>query len=603
MRFLSTLVASALGTLVALGVLFLFLFLFVLAFAFSSDATPAVTAGSTLVVEVDGAIPERVARDPFTESFTTQTARYDLVDLKNALEKAAVDERIAGVWLRLKGTSAGWATLNEARAALMAYKASGKPLVASSEDFGMTEKTYYLASAADHIFASPQAPFEFNGFYINSEFYKQALDKLEVEPQIVRAGKYKSAVEPFLREDLSAPNRAQLEALLATQSDQFIEAVSASRNLDRTTLTQLAEASAILNAESAVDAGLLDSLAYHDQVIDFIQQRYGNAPDEELTTTSVSRYASVPFSEVGLSPSSSDEIAVVYAEGQIVTGSTDDVYPLGGGSGMIGSTTFNEAMREARTEPSVRAILLRVNSPGGSVAASEAMWREVALASEAKPVIVSMGNLAASGGYYIAAPAETIVADPQTLTGSIGVFGLFFDAGGLFENKLGVTFDAVRTSPYADIFSGVRPLSENERRLLETSVDATYEQFLGRVAEGRGMTPEAVDAIGQGRVWTGADALDVGLVDTLGTLDDALSIAAERADLGEGPYRVRILPKPKTFFDRLNESLYTEAARLWTEATTSPAERALLQQRRTLQQLAREHGTVQARLPQTITIE
>lgn len=602
MRFLSTLVASTLGTLVAFGVLFLFFFLFVLAIAFSSDTTPPVLSGSTLVVEVDGPIPERITQDPFAEAFADQRARYDLTDLKNALEKAAADDRIDGVWLKLKGTNAGWATLNEARAALLAYRKSGKPLIASSEEFGMSEKTYYLASTAHHVFAAPQAPFEFNGFYITSEFYKRALDKLDVEPQIVRAGQYKSAVEPFLREDLSEPNRTQLEAILATQNNRFMDAIATSRGIDRATLTQLASETAILNAEAAAEAGLIDSLSYHDQVVNFIQRNYGNDPDEDLTTISVPRYADVPFSEVGLTPASGGEVAIVYAEGQIVSGTTDDVIPLGGTT-MIGSTTFNEAMRDARTSSNVRAIVLRVNSPGGGVAASEAMWREVALAAEEKPVIVSMGNLAASGGYYIAAPADTIVADPQTITGSIGVFGLFFDAGGLFENKLGITFDAVRTSPYADIFSGVRPLSESERRLLESNVDNTYQQFLTRVADGRGMTTEEVDAIADGRVWSGEDARRVGLVDTLGTLGDALSIAAEKGGLGDGPYRVRILPRPKTFFERLNESLYTEAARLWMDATTSPAERALLQQRRTLQQLAREHGTVQARLPQTFSIE
>jgi protease-4 len=214
-----------------------------------------------------------------------------------------------------------------------------------------------------------------------------------------------------------------------------------------------------------------------------------------------------------------------------------------------------------------------------------------------------MGDVAASGGYYIATAADSIVADPQTITGSIGVFGVFFDAGGLFENKLGVTFDAVRTSPYADIFSGVRPLSDAERRLLESNVDQTYDHFLQRVADGRGMTVDEVNEIAQGRVWAGQDALDVGLVDTLGTLEDAVRIAAQKAGMGDGPYRIRSLPRMKTFFEQFNDALYTQASSAWMQMTTSPAERMLLKQRRTLQDLARMHGTVQARLPVDITVE
>ncbi len=603
MRFLSTLVASTIGALLAFGIVVLFAFLFLFAISLSSGQAPAVSPGSVLVVDVEGPLPERLADDPLMSAFEGDNqVRYDLQDLKGTLQKAATDERIDGVWLRLRGTPSAWATLEEARNALATFKESGKPLIASSDDFGMSEKTYFLASAADSIFASPQAPFEFNGFYITSQFFKRALDKLDVEPQIVRAGQYKSAVEPFIREDLSEPNRTQLAALLDVQNDTFMQTVATSRGLDVEMLNRLADDSAILGSDQAVEAGLIDAQRYDDEVVDIIKQRLDYDLDSDLRTISVSRYARVPASEAGIQPASDGEVAVVYAQGQIIPGSSDEIFPSSNPA-FIGSDTFAEAMETARSSSRVNAVVVRVNSPGGSVSASEAMWREVQLTAAEKPVIVSMGDVAASGGYYIATAADSIVADPQTITGSIGVFGVFFDAGGLFENKLGITFDAVRTSPYADIFSGVRPLSEAERRLLESNVDQTYDHFLQRVAEGRNMSVEDVNAIAQGRVWSGQDALDVGLVDTLGTLEDAVRIAARQAGMGAGPYRIRSLPRMKTFFEQFNDALYTQASHAWMQMTTSPAERMLLDQRRTLQNLARMHGTVQARLPVDITVE
>lgn len=603
MRFLSTLVASALGTLLAFGVMVLFFFLFIFAVALSGEPEPSVSTGSVLVVEVDGPIPERQSEDPFARAFGPEGASYDVLDLKGALRKAAVDRRIDGVWLQLRGTNASWATLEEVRSALEAFKKeSGKPLIASSRDFGLTEKTYFLASTADSVFAAPQAPFEYNGFYITTEFFQHALDKLDIEPQVVRAGKFKSAVEPFIRDDLSDENRLQLNALLESQNSRFMQAVAKNRSLDTATLDTMADTGAILSVDDAVEAGLIDGIRYHDEVADLIKEQMGYEPNDNLRTTKVSRYKGISGSSVGLEPTGDGEIAVVYAEGSIVSGKSDDTIPISG-PGFIGSETFAEAMRNARTSDRVKAVVLRINSPGGLVSASESMWHAIKRTAEEKPVIASMGGVAASGGYYIAVAADSIVADPLTITGSIGVFGLFFDASGLFENKLGVTFDGVSTSPYADIYSGLRPFSENERQLLETNIDETYQQFLERVAEGRGMTVEAVDEIAQGRVWSGEDARRVGLVDTLGTLGDAIRMAAQKVGLGDGPYRVRLLPRPKTFIERLNEALYTRAAQAWMHVTSSPLERSLMEQQRVLRDLARTHGTAQARLPYTLHIE
>jgi protease-4 len=299
----------------------------------------------------------------------------------------------------------------------------------------------------------------------------------------------------------------------------------------------------------------------------------------------------------------SGEIAVVYATGQIVPGASSDDDNAIGTMATVGSATFAEAMEEARSRSGVEAIVVRVNSPGGSAAASESMWRSVRRAAAAKPVVISMGDAAASGGYYLAAGTDQIVAEPTTTTGSIGVFRVQFNTRDLFSEKLGVTFDGIQTSPLADINSSIRPLSERERRLLGAAVDSTYQTFLRRVGEGRGMSASAVDEVAQGRVWSGADAKEVGLVDSLGGIDLAIRMAAEEAGMGEGPFNLRVLPRPKTFVQRLNDALYTRAQALWQRSTRSDAERLFLEQRRFLHRLSQTHGTTQARLPFDITIQ
>ena len=602
MRFLSTLLASTLGTLLALGLTVFVFFLFVFAVALSSDGTPSVADGSVLVMELDGPIPEVAADDPFAEAFGGRPS-YDLRDVTLALRKAAADERVEAVWLQTKGVSASWATLQEIRTALADYRESGKLLFASSDDYAMNEASYYLASAADSVFAAPQAIFEFNGFATTLAFFQGTLERLEVEPQIIRAGKYKSAVEPFIRDDLSPENEEQLTALLNGVNTHFMQAVSESRGLSAESLRSTASDAALLTAEGARAAGLLDGLLFRDEVADLLRERLGGyEPEDDLRSIDLGDYARVPASEAGLETGSDGKVAVVYAQGQIVSGESET--PLFGNSpASLGAETFGEAMREARDDEDVSAVVVRINSPGGSASASDAMWRAIELTADEKPVIVSMGDVAASGGYWMATAADTIMADPLTITGSIGVFGLLFDASGFFNDKLGVTFDGVRTSPYADLFSGLRPLSEPERRLFEDFVDDTYQAFLEKVAASQGLTTAEVDSLAQGRVWSGEDALRVGLVDTLGTLGDAIALAARQAGLEDGTYRTLVLPRPKTVFEQLAESMNARATRLWMRWRTTPVERAFLEQRRALEQLVREHGTAQARLPMEITIE
>lgn len=598
MRFLSNLLASTLGTLLALFLVFFLFFLFIFALAAATDTSPRVQENSVLVITFEGGIPEIAADDPFLRAFSG-SPRLDLRDLTTGLEKAAVDDRISAVWLQVQGLNASWATLQEVRMALERFKQSGKPVYASSDDHSMNEAVYFVASVADSVFAVPQAAFEFNGFYLASEFYQNLLDKVGVEPQVIRAGKYKSAVEPFQRTDLSPENEEQLTALLNSWNEVFLRTVSESRDLPVEKLQATLQGSAIVTARDAYDAGLLDGLLYRDQIVSLLRSHTGIEEDEDLREIDAASYAYVPASEAGIGQGTEGDIAIVYAVGTIMPGDTPDA-PFGGQT--VGSESFNEAMREARENERVKAVVLRVNSPGGSASASDAMWREISLTADEKPLIVSMGDYAASGGYWISTPADTIVAGPLTLTGSIGVFSVLFDTSELLEEKVGITFDFIRTSPYADMFSGLRPLSNEERAVLEASTDQTYEAFLQNVSEGRDITTAEVDSIGQGRIWSGTQAKEVGLVDVLGDLNMAITIAADRAGLEPGSYGTRILPRPKTFFEEVTSSMEARASALFTRLTTSPLERALLRQVELARQLLEMQGSVQARAPMSITI-
>ena len=601
MRFFSTLIASTLGTLLALGLTFFLFLLFIFALAASSDVRPQVRAGSVLVLSLEGDIPETVSGDLLSQRLTGESP-FGLYDLTRALQKAAADDRIDGIWLQVRSLSASWASLQEVRQALLSYKRSGKPLYATGGELPMTEADYYLASAADSVFAPPEGLFEFNGFVLTSEFYKGLLDKLDIEPQIVRAGMFKGAVEPFLRQDLSPENEEQLTALLTDINNTFLEAVSESRSVPRPTLERHIADQPLFTTRDGLEAGLFDALLFEDEIETLLKARFGVAPEDDLRAVDGAAYVRVPAADAGLATGDEGEVAVVYAVGAIMPGkSGTNPNPMMGGVN-LGASDFAEDMREVRERDRVKAVVLRIDSPGGFAPAADAMWREIKRTAAVKPVIVSMGGMAASGGYWIAAAADTIVADPLTLTGSIGVFSLFFDIGGLFENKLGITFDAVRTGPYADMFSGLRPFTERERSLFQASTDNTYQVFLQKVADSRGLSIEAVNEVAQGRVWTGQAALEHGLVDLLGGLGIAIDLAAERGGLEEGTYQLRMLPRPKTFFEELSSSFSAQASQSWWQLRTTPAERALYEQAQVLHRLVNDQGTIQARLPVNVTI-
>lgn len=601
MRFLSTLAASIIGTLIAFAVVVFFLFFFVFALTLSTDQEPVVQSGSVLNVPIEGSIPERVSQDPFQQAFGGGPD-YDLRDLQISLRNAASDDRVEAVWLRLKGTTAGWGTLEEVRQAVVQARDSGLPVVASSADFGMSEKDYFLASAADSIFVGPQSFFEYNGFVTTLAFFQNTLDDLGVEPQLIRAGRYKSAGERFVREDLSEPNREQISALLETVNDRFFETVGAARDRSVDTLERLATEEAFLDPSVAVEEGLVDGIRYRDEMRETLRSIVGGSAAEDLSTVDVGSYRRVSAEGAGVSYTGTGQVDVVYAEGTIVTGDPGE-NPLSPSGEVLGSATLIDALESARTNSNTKGVVLRVNSPGGSAAASEAMWRAVERTAAEKPVIVSMGDVAASGGYYLAAGADSIVANPTTTTGSIGVFGLLMNAESLFEDHLGITFDGVSTSPYADMFSSVKPLDQAERRVFGRTIDQTYQTFLRRVADGRGMEVAAVDSVAQGRVWSGRDAGAVGLVDTSGTLQDAIAMAGRAAELGEGPYRTRVLPQPQTLFERLNEQFAMQVSHFWRSLTTTSLEQKLWRHSRVVQRMVGTNGTVQTRLPFEPTIE
>lgn len=605
MRFFSTLLASTLGALLAFGLLLFLGVLVIIGLVASADSTPDVRTGSVLVVDLSGGLPEVAADDPFQAAFGSAPAVPDLARLRTALRMAAADSRIKGVWLRVGGMGAPWGTLEEIRDALDRYKASGKPLIASGDGPYHAEADFVLASAADSVFLPPLSFFECNGFQVDAEFYKRGLDRLGVTANVVRAGTFKAAVEPFVREDLSPENRAQLQALVDAQAASFVRLASARRPQTRPALQACTTATPTMSAEDAHRQGLVSALRTRDEVEAALGARIGVDAAGNLRTIGVADYARTSASAAGITTDGEGEIAVVVAEGTIVDGESGVGGGLFGGGATVGDETFNEAMRSVRDDDDVKAVVLRIASPGGSAVASESMRREIARTQAVKPVVVSMGDYAASGGYWIATAAETIVAQPTTLTGSIGVFSLFFDAREAFADRLGITFDRVATSDHADIGSLTSSPDAVEAAVLQRGVDTTYAAFLRFVADARKMSPAAVDSIGQGRVWTGADGQRVGLVDSLGGLRTALVVAARRARLDPERVAVRMLPRPRSFVERITESVQVGARAAWRTralAGLRPAERMAVEAAGRVDALVATQGRTLALLPLRFTV-
>jgi len=526
---------ASLLSLVIFSLIVFFLFVGWLA-RLASKEKPAVEAKSVLVLDLSQDFKELAVEGPLSGfSSNDEMDVPGLYDVVRLINKAKDDKNISGIQIIANSNPNGFANSEDIRNALINFKASKKFVVASGDI--ISQKAYYVANIADKIYLNPSGMMEWVGFNVDYIFLKGTLDKLEIQPEIFYAGKFKSATEPFRTDKMTPENKLQTTVWLNSLYSQFLVKASVSRNIDTATLHQLANEGKIQTARDAVDNKLVDDLKYDDQVKDEIKSRLQLGKYDRINFISINKYAKAG----GFKRSGKDHIALIYAEGDIVDGSADQ-------RGIIASENYMKLIRKARLDKTIKAIVFRVNSGGGSSLASENIWRELSLARQEKPVVVSFGDVAASGGYYISCAADSIFAEPNTITGSIGVFGIIPNMESFFKNKLGVTFDGVKTGEYAD--AGIfHPLSDEEKKMIQHSIEMTYQQFKKRVADGRKKDTAYIETIAQGRVWIGNDAMANGLIDHYGGLQDAVNCAARLAKTGD--YRLRELPAPQNIFDRL----------------------------------------------------
>jgi protease-4 len=525
---------SFFAALLALVVFTLLVFIFLVALIPSRER-PVVEKDSVLVINLAQHFKEQRVQNPLAMLSTGQYDVPGLYDVIRLLQKAKSDKRIAGVYLVANSNPNGFAASEEIRNALLDFRKSGKFILAHGDV--ISQKAYGVANVADKVYVSPQGYLEWLGFSVDYAFLKGTLDKLEIQPQVFYAGKFKSATEPFRTDRMTPENQLQTSVWLNDLYSQFLVNTAEVRKIDTATLHMWANQGKIQTARDAMDNHLVDSLKYDDQVKDEIKNRLALGKYDRINFVSINSY----MNAAGYTRAGKETIALIYAEGDIIDGK--------GGQGMIGSETYMNLLRKARLDQSIKAIVFRVNSGGGSSLASENIWRELSLAREEKPVVVSFGDVAASGGYYISCAADSIFALPNTITGSIGVFGIIPNMQAFFKNKLGVTFDGVKTANFADITSPVKPMNEQEKKMVQAEIETIYAQFKQRVAEGRKVDTAFVDSIAQGRVWTGKRAIGIRLVDRFGGIEDAVQCAARMAKLSS--YQVRELPEPENFIDRL----------------------------------------------------
>lgn len=545
-QFFKFMFASMLGFFISAIILFFILIGMLASLAsFSKKEVVLLKPQTVLHLNLTTEIVDRGGANPFDSfdpmSFQAKSA-VGLNDLLKNLKKAKNDPNVDGIFLDLSLMQAGWSTIDEVRQGLEDFKESGKFIVAYGETY--TQNAYYLGSVADKVYLHPEGAVDFRGLNSELVFFKNMLEKVGIEPQVIRHGKFKSATEPFFLEKMSDENREQIQAYVSSIWNNVLKDISDSRNLTINHLNDVANGFNTRNASLALEWQMIDGIMHRDEVLDEIKDRLEHEKASDIEFVALNKYQNVPESKESRSPRSRDKIAVVYGMGGIVSGE--------GTERNMGSERIASAIREARLDTTVKAIVFRINSPGGSALASDVILREVKLASQVKPVIASMGDVAASGGYYVACGADMIVASPSTITGSIGVFGLIPNMQNFFNQKLGITFDNVKTNEYADLMTISRPLTRNERAIIQEGVEQVYDTFIGHVAEGRGIPVELVDSIGQGRVWSGADAKRIGLVDELGGLNFAIEKAAEKAGLEN--YRLVEYPTHKDFLAQLMES-------------------------------------------------
>ncbi len=573
--FLALIVFSIVGVFVLIGI----------AASASSSDKPLIGAEAVLVLDLSKPFKELVQENPFA-TFTSDNEweTPSLLDMVRLIEHAKTDTNVKGIYILASNNVNGFGASEEIRKALLDFRKTKKFIVAYGET--ISQKGYSVANAAQKIFVHPQGGLEWAGFSSNLIFLKGMLDKLEIKPQIFYAGKFKSATEPLRETQMTDANRLQTSVWLGDLYSQFILQTAAARNIDTAVLRALAVEGKVQTAADALAYKLVDGLKYDDQLKNEITGRLNLAPNSKINFVFFGEYAkAVTFS----ASTASEKIAIIYASGDIVGGAgTDD---------QVASDDYRELIRKARLDKSIKAIVLRVNSPGGSALASDVIWREVSLAKKEKPVVVSMGDVAASGGYYIACNANKVFANASTITGSIGVFSIVPNIESFLKNKIGITSDRVRTGPFADMGAMDRALTEPEKRFFQASTDSIYHTFKSRVAEGRKRDIEYIDSIAQGRVWTGIRGKAVGLVDEIGTLSDAIHAAAVMANIKA--YKLKEYPEKKNIFEQLlNNYKHTVSLNL-LETELGPEQFLMLQEFKKVKAMV---GVPQTKLPYVVNV-
>ncbi len=548
---LATIVGIIISTII---ITFIFIGIITAVVSSTKDKEVTVKPNSVLHIKLQNAITDRSSKNPF-DNFNFQTMKAEpklgLDDILKNIKKAKTDDKIKGIYLDITYIPAGIATTEEIRNALLDFKESGKFIISYSDAY--TQIAYYFATVSDKIYLNPEGLLEFKGLRAELMFFKGSFEKLGIVPQVVRHGKFKSAIEPFTLDKMSDENREQIIIYVNSIWNNILEEISKQRNISIEQLNYLADNKVIINPETAFEHKMIDGIKYKDEILAELKELLKIDEKKDIRFISLSKYTNAPKKRKhkGLAK---DKIAVVFASGMINIGEGDEE--------SIGSDRISKAIRKARLDKSIKAVVLRVNSGGGSATASDIILREVALTAQVKPVIASMGDVAASGGYYIACAADTIVASPNTITGSIGAFGIFFNAKKFLDEKLGITVDSVNTNAYSDFPSFTRPIKKAEKEIIQNYIEKVYDVFISHVAEGRNMTKAQVDSIGQGRVWSGVNAKEIGLIDVFGGLETAINIAAKKANLEH--YRIVSLPIQEDPFVQLVKQITGEVqASFW----------------------------------------
>lgn len=533
-KFLKYTLATFVGVVTAF--VFLILIAVLIIFAVSGSSETNIEDNSVLVMKLQGEIIDNVSHSPLeniSPFSTSSSGKTGLVEILKAIKEASADTKIKGILLRVEDVNAGTSTLKEIRDALQEFKSSGKFILSYSDFY--SQRAYYLASVADRVYMNPEGYLLIKGVSLSTTYFKTTLEKLGVQPQFIRHGKYKSAIEIFSETEMSKASRYQLTELITDFWSLVKNEIAASRLIDVEKIDNCADSLTLRTPERALALGFIDDLKYYDQIISECKDSLKIDQNKDISSVALSNYIeNMLITEESQIYSDKSQLAIIIAQGDIIPGEGDNE--------SIGSEKIARLIRAARKDSLVKAIVLRINSGGGSALASEVIWREVKLAAEQKTLVVSMGDAAASGGYYIASPADFIVADPTTITGSIGVFGVFMTGKELL-NKLGVSTDVVKTNKNADFGSFSRPVNDMEIEAFRVGIEKIYDTFITHVAEGRKMTKAEVDSIAQGRVWTGMDALEIGLVDTLGGLNTAIKVAVAMENLEDNSYYIKYYPE------------------------------------------------------------